>query len=406
MADRREYGTGSLYQRTSDWRWIGTIEAGWNANGSRRRVPVSAKGCVDGCPPRCKHRAEIRRRLRDKQREIETDGLPTTSGSASVKRWADQWLTMKRTELRPKAYNAAASPVRKWIVPTIGHRRLDLLTPADVRAVHQACRAAGRSSADVHRVLINLLRSAVAEGHAVPQRVLTVKAPATAPSDRAALTADETVAALQVASTLPHGTRWAVALLYGVRQGECLGLVEDCIDFDARVIRLEWQLQALPYVVPRDRSSGFRVPDGFEARRLVDSWHLVRPKSRKGVRVLPLIPPMETALREWLNVRPANPWGLVWPAADGTPANPKADLIEWQGLQSVAEVGHPAGRYYYVHECRNVAATLLDDEGASDSVITSLLGHASIVTSRGYMTAHDAAKREAVARVAARLQLR
>lgn len=412
---RREWGEGSVYQRTSDWRWIATVEI---PGDGRRRATVSAKGCEGGCKPRCSHRNAVLKKLRKKQQDIEANGTPTQKASTTVKQWATAWLEIKKRTLSPNGYNAAASPVRKWIIPTIGHKRLDSLTPADLRSVADAQRAAGRrgaTAAATHRTLLNLLRAAIVEGHQVPQRVLLVPAPKADPSDRMDLPVAQAVACLEVASELPHGIRWALALIYGPRQGEVLGLVEDCVDFERHEIRLEWQLDNLPYNVARDRTSGFRVPDGYEARHLVDSWHLVRPKSKKGIRVLPMTPAFEDAMRDWLAVRPANPWGLVFPAADGTPANDKGDLAEWHAIQGAAslatydartdlgpvQVGHPAGRYFHIHECRNVTATQLGEAGVDPVVIQSLLGHATAAQSGEYRRIHRAPKLAAIEAVAA-----
>ncbi|WP_134740030.1 tyrosine-type recombinase/integrase [Nocardioides sp. 503] len=417
MAKRREYGEGSVYQRQSDRRWIATIEVGETAAGTRRRITVSVKST--GKPK--VDRAAVVKKLRDKRLAIEASGTPTQSARTTVKQWALAWLDIKKRTLAPRGYNAAASPVRRWIIPTIGHKRLETLTPADLRAVADAQRQAGRkeaTAAATHRTLLNLLRAAIVEGHQVPQRVLLVPAPKTAQSDRMDLTLPESVACLRVAADLPHGVRWAMALLYGPRQGEVLGLTEDYVDFDAHEIRLEWQLDNLPYNVARDRTSGFRVPDGYDARQLVDSWHLVRPKSKAGVRVLPMTPAFETAMRAWLEQRPANPWGLVFPAASGRPANDKSDLAEWYAIQGAAAlatyddrtelgpvpVGHPAGRYFKIHECRNVTATQLGEAGVDPEVIKSLLGHSTAAQSGEYRRIHRAPKLEAVELVASALQ--
>lgn len=392
MVKRREYGDGSIYQRASDGRWVATIEVGESPTGKRRRVTVSAKT-----------RAEVVRKLRDKKLAIEQGGLPTQSARTTVKQWAAAWLEIKERQLSPRGYNAAASSVRRWIVPTIGHRRLDVLTPADLRAVADAQRQAGRkeaTAAATHRTLLNMLRSAIVEGHQVPQRVLLVPAPRTAKSDRMDLSVEHSVACLRAAAELPHGTRWALALLYGVRQGEALGLTWDHVDFERDEIRIEWQLDNLPYRIPRDRSSGFRVPDGYEARHLVDAWHLVRPKSKKGFRTLPMFGGFRRAMEAWRDAAPANPWGLVWPTTTGRPVNDKTDLREWHALQAQAGVAHPAGRPYHVHECRNVTATQLGETGADPVVIQSLLGHATAAQSGDYRRIHRQPKKDALAKVA------
>ena len=403
---RQDYGTGSLFQRASDWRWVATFEAGWNAEGGRRRVTVSGKGCEGGCPVRCTHRTTIRRKAERKAAELERG--EATTGRATVKQWADDYLVMRQRDMSPKGYNAAASPIRKWIVPTIGHRRLEQLTPADVRAVADAQRKAGRQGGDTHRVLKTMLKAAIAEGHQVPPRVLEVKAPKAQKSDRQSMTVDEGLACIAVAGEMPHGVRWLFTLLYGQRQGECLGLTWDAIDFEVGAFGeavIEWQLQPLPYKVPRDRSSGFRVPDDHESRHLVDSYHLIRPKSRAGYRVAPLLEPVRNALLAWQEVAPESPHNLVWPEPNGRPRNDKHDRAEWHALQTKAGVAHPSGRPYHVHECRNFAATMLLEADVPEHVITDLLGHSTLVTSLKYRTRRREPLLEAMQRVGERLQL-
>jgi integrase len=412
----QRYGEGGLYQRASDGMWVGTIEAGWTSDGKRRRTPVYGKT-----------EAIARRKLRDKKLAIERDGHSDMSERETVKSWAEKWLAIVVTTLRPNSYDNTASAVRVWIIPTIGHRRLNQLTPADVRAVVEAARKAGRTSTtmrNAHITLISMLKAAMIEGAQIPARVLMVKAPAKATSDREAMTIPHALAVLRVASELPHGSRWAFALLHGARRSECLGLIRDCVDFEKDEVRCEWQLQTLRYLDPKDKSRGFRIPDGFEARHLVDSYHLTRPKSKKGFRVFPLVPAMREALEGWLAIAPDNPWGLVWPTVTGRPANSKHDLEEWHALQGAASViadphderrlidlapilvEHPAGRYYHLHEARHLTATQLKEEGVDDHTITSLMGHSSILTSRGYMHERRDSALAAMEKVARVLELR
>lgn len=394
---RRQYSTGSVYQRASDGKWVATIEAGWTERGTRRRLTITGKT-----------EAQTKTKLKEKQRQIAREGMPSTSHRTTVKTWAEQWLEVRLRSVRPKPWATDASAVRKWIVPTIGHKRLDALTPADIRAVANAQRAAGKSTTTAkrtHTTLTGMLRAAIIEGFNVPERVLLVRGPEIAVNDRDAMSVIEALAILREASYLPHGSRWAMAFLHGMRQGECLGLTRDSVDLERGLIVVQWQLQPLPYIDHRNKALGFQVPDGFEVRHLTGAYHLTRPKSKKGYRTIPLVPAMHEALTDWLALAPDNPWGLVWPTAKGLPANAKDDLNEWYGLQGNAGVGHAAGRYYYVHEARHATATRLKEEGVDDHTITALLGHSSILTSRGYMHTSTAASLDALTRVAERYQL-
>lgn len=400
-AKRRQYGTGSVYQRSSDGRWIGTFQAGWTDRGTRRVVTVSATT-----------EAECKRRLSKKLREYESDSGATGGGHKTVKTWCEAWLEVHVTKARPKYYATDASAVRKWIVPTIGSKRLDTLTPGDVRSVGNAVRKAGRSTttaAYVHGVLIRALDAAAADGLTVSRLAREVAGPGKAANDRDAVPTEHALAILDVASRMPDGSRWVAAFLQGMRQGECLGLTWEAVDLDAGTLDVSWQLQALPYL---DRKAGtFKIPDGYEARRLHGATHLVRPKSRSGWRVIPLVPWMTAALATWRAAAPESPHGLVWPTANGRGRSSTADRDAWYALQLAADVTPTDERAqrdparYLLHECRHATATLLLEAGVDEAVITAIMGHSSIVSTRGYQHVSQALARRALDGVAERLRL-
>lgn len=393
---RRQYGTGTLYQRASDGRWYGGVQAGWTPAGRRRVITRSGKD-----------EAEVKRKLAALQREIARNGLPTMgAGRTTVKAWADVWLRQAQRRLRPNAYATTASAVNLWIVPTIGHRPLASLTPGDVRAVAEEIRKAGRKPSTAlraHAELISLLRAAMLEGHEVPPRVLLVDRPGINVNDRRAMSAVEAVRILEVAAQLPHASRWVAALLQGMRQGEALGLTWEAVDRRPGVLDVSWQLQALPYIDRRRRGLGFRIPDNFEARQLTGRMHLTRPKTRAGWRVIPVVPWMARSLERWREIAPESPHDLVWPAFDGRPADAKDDLEEWKALQATAGVSHPAGRYYVGHEARHTAVTLLLEAGVEREVIEAIVGHARLVDAYVHAPAERLA--EGLGRVARILEL-
>lgn len=402
---KRGYGEGSIYQRASDGLWIGTYEAGWTSDWKRRRIQISAK-------TESQARSKLNRRIN----EIRDEGaVGSVDARTTVKTWARTWLAERATKARPTTFTADRSAVTQWIVPTIGHRRLADLSRADVRLVMEAQRKAGKSDSTrrrTHSTLRTMLKSARAEGHSVPLRVLEVEAPPPGVNDRTNLSVEQSIAILGEATKLPHASRWVAALLQGMRQAECLGLTWEQVDLDRRLLVLSWQLQPLPYKIPRDRESGFRVPDGFEHRQVAGRMHLVRPKTKAGWRVIPLVPWMVTVLTEWRAEAPDNPHGLVWPDSDGRPGDQKADDAEWYSLQEATGVHHPTRKTYEglpapytVHEARHATATLLLEAGIDPAVIIAILGHSTILTSRGYMHTDTALLGAALEKVAKRLEL-
>ena len=212
---RRAYGTGGVsYDNTRD-RWVGTVELGWTSRGTRRRKKVYGRS-----------KAEAVRKVREASREA-TPAESDVRAGTTVKAWAQTWLTTKAETDRPTTYQATASQVRNWIIPTLGHRRLDRLTPGDRRALTRAIRAAGRADSTANRadaVLGKMLSDAVIEGHAVPAAVREVKLRVKTESPRADIPLPDALAILAAASTRPDASRWVAALLQGMRPAECLGL--------------------------------------------------------------------------------------------------------------------------------------------------------------------------------------
>lgn len=390
---RRQYGTGSIYQRASDGRWFGVLEAGYTKNGTRRRPTVSAKT-----------EAEVKTKLKAKARAL-SRGDEGASNRVTVKTWAAAWLDETRRTVTPNAHTTDRAAVG-WIISTIGHCRLDQLTPTHIREVRNAVIAAGNSTSTAlryHGTLIRLLKAAVEEGYAVPDRAIAIKGPSKAVSDRTAMSVEESLLMLAQAGSLPHGSRWLAAFLQGARQGECLGLTWP--DVTGGVLKLEWQLQPLPYADKKDRSKGFRVPDGYEVRQLEGRLHLVRPKSKAGWRVAPIVGPMRAALDHWEAIAPPSPHGLVWPGADGRPRDENDDRAEWYDMQDAAGVRHPSGRHYFVHEARHTTATLLRALKVPEADRVAIMGHSSYASTIGYEHVDLTSIREALEQVAARLQL-
>jgi integrase len=328
------------------------------------------------------------------------------SARVTVEEWAATWLPIQERERRPKTYAGYRSAVTTWIVPTIGQRPLAALGPADLRAIADALRSAGRAATTaryIQTVLIKMLRDAIVEGHAVPTRALAAKRSATATNDRTSIPLEQATAILRVAAGDPDGSQWAAAFLQGLRQGERLGLTWDCVDLEAGTMEISWQLQSLTHAV--GRSGPLRLPDDYVHRQLYGSLSLVRPKTGHGRRVIPLVPWMTESLRVWRAVAPPSPHGLVWPRPDGQPMSTHADRARWRALQDRSGARHPSGRYWVGHEIRHTTATLLMNLGVDETIRMAILGHASIETTRRYQHTDLEHARAALAGAAAVLGL-
>jgi integrase len=159
------------------------------------------------------------------------------------------------------------------------------------------------------------------------------------------------VRALEAA--LPGRYRALVTLAAGtgLRQGECLGLTVDRVDFLRRVVTVDRQLVT---VVGREP---FLAP----------------PKTSASARTVPLPQAVLDALAAHLAAYPAADDGLVFTNEYGRPIRRTAFGSTWRA--TVAAGGAPAGTGF--HDLRHFYASLLIRHGESVKVVQARLGHAS-----------------------------
>ncbi|WP_236746289.1 N-terminal phage integrase SAM-like domain-containing protein, partial [Mycobacteroides abscessus] len=104
-------------------------------------------------------------KLRTLRKEV-AEGRATVTGSTTVGRWLRKWIDeIHGPSLRPKAYTDYESIIRLHITPAIGHKRLDVLTAEDVRAMYREMqKTSTRTAAQSHIILRKALGDAMKEG--------------------------------------------------------------------------------------------------------------------------------------------------------------------------------------------------------------------------------------------------
>jgi site-specific recombinase XerD len=367
---RAQYGTGTKPARRSDGLWVARVEGGYTDTGNRRRIVVSAKT-----------EAACKVKLKELQRELAAGQQRGIDPRKTVKAWAETWLPIHAQKVRPTTYTTDAGTIRKWIIPTLGHRRLSEVSPADLRALRDAITGAGRSTttaAHAHRVLRKMLRDAFVEGYTIQQRILEVEAPQKAASDREAIPLEHALRILAITDRRPDHARWTAGMLMGIRQGETLGLTWDVLDLDAGVMDISWQLQRL--------GEGHATPDGWEARHLTGHMWLTRPKTSAGSRQIPMGATLHAALTDTRARWRGNPWGLVWVDDHGEPIKAEDDRATFYAIQAQAGVAHPSGRPWYGHEMRHFAISYLLALGVDRALIQRIVGQSKLVESYVHIT--------------------
>jgi integrase len=387
---RVTYGKGTFYYREKDHRWVGAFLAGQTLSGKPRRIVVTDK-----------KEDEAWKKFEAAQEEWIKHG-PLADGlqpGQTVAGWAEKWLEIRETKVRPKTQAQDRTNVNRWIIPAIGRKRLEKLTAEHMRLVGEAPITAGLSLSTANsaqRTLHKLLRDAVAEGYRIPEMIFAADKEGRGTSKRTRMSKDEVSKVFAKAYEIyPDAVRFFLAVLYGARQSEILGLTWDRVILygDSQKnstvvgeIRLTYQVQQLP----KDPSSGKYVHRrDDDVRQLVDAWHLVPTKTKAGTRSVPLISAVADELVAWKlrceREHYANPYNLVFPRINGQerylgyPRNPKQDLAEWKAVQKEAGVCKSDGSHYLLHEARHSMISMLADAGTPRHIIEMLVGQVELV---------------------------
>lgn len=418
MPKKRSHGDGALYFVKQQNLWRGVVDVGYWPNGRRRQKTVTSKT-----------QRGAQAKLREILKEISDYGAPLDK-AMTVEAWAKHWLeTVCRPHMKPKPYSAYRSNVNVWVIPIIGKKRIAQLKPSDLRLISVAISDAGRSSTTalkLHNLMSAMLESARLDGIVGRNVARDVVAPKAAVSTRDALPTDHALAVLSAAAGHVDGTRWWVALLAGMRQGERIGATLDSINFDTNLFTVQWSLTEATFEHrcgpqvdgkwPCGKTRGGSCPDrrlivadGLDYKQLDGRLCLVRPKSGK-TRTYPLIPQLAEALKRYLTATASvpNPHGLIWRNEDGTPLTATQDNEAWRALLLEAGVITPeqakapkdravgTSEPPTTHWARHTTATVLMELGVDAKIIGEIVGHASTQITQRYQHVSSTAAQAAM----------
>lgn len=323
---------------------------------------------------------EARIRLETAKRQAAEGTL--VIGSRTVEWWMTHWLE-RIAPRRVKTLTLAGyeSKVRRYIIPHLGHYRLDQLQPEHIRVWHDTLRQSGgregkplaeASVRQAHAILSKALTDAVRDRKLGRSPAESVDAPGTETAERERLTLAQAQAALKAAGDDP---RWWLAIFYGMRQGECLGLRWGDVDLEAKTLTIAQTLQM---------SKG-TVTFG-------------PPKSRASRRTIPLLGQIEARLRL---ARPEDveSEALVF-QKEGEAVRPWIDSRAWHTF--LDEAGLPS---VALHSARNTAADVMEAAGVPDRLVAQILGHGTVRMTHRYTRAELAQMVDGLAAAAAVLEL-
>jgi integrase len=308
-------------------------------------------------------------------------GIPVPTRSAKLAEWLPYWLDhIIKPKRKPTTYAKYEFHVRLYLIPMLGTKRLESLSPADVRTflarlAHQTTAATAKES---HRVLRSALTSACREELISRNVVSLVDPPAVEPRLPAPWTLTETLRFLTAARGDPLYAAFILALALGLRRGEIVGLRWVNIDLDNRVIYVRRQVQRVRGDLYEDDPKGRRRRPVPLPRICVVAlrWQHLRQAALR-----------QTAGPQWQET------GYVFTTRTGRPVEARNIYRSFGRLSRKA--GVPIIR---LHDARHGCATLLTSQGVPPRVVMEILGHSQIgVTMNVYTHVVQNTQREALA---------
>ncbi len=350
---KRANNEGSIYQRTSDGRWVASIIVDYSNGRAKRRVFYGTT------------QAEALDKLKAARTKLQS-GHPIPPERYTVGKLLDEWLAqVVKAKNRPSTYRRHADIVRVHIKPSLGHVRLAKLRPGQVQALLNDKLASGLSPRSVAYIRV-VLRAALHHGMrwglvGINAAALTDPPPASK-HQVTPMTVDDARRLLEAIRGHENEHLFVVALASGLRQGELLGARWQDFDQESGTLKVTYSLQKI---------------DG--------QYRLVKPKTDQSRRTVALPDIAVTALRaqrdrqtferaaagaEWNNEH-----DLIFATPLGAPFHGPTITRRFQAC--LASVGIPRQRF---HDLRHGTATLMLAQGVPLKVVQEVLGHTTITT--------------------------
>lgn len=382
MAKRRANGEGTVTKR-ADGRYQAAAYV-YRPDGTRMRRFVYGKS-----------REDVASKLTQIQ-EMTRQGIPAASSTMAFGDYLTYWLSaIAPQRLKPATLASYEGFTRLYISPALGKKRLNRLSPADVRrflaefksaclcclrgadkerpeekrsccAVGRCCerRPSARTVQYVHAVVRSALQQAVREELIVRNVARIVETPTVEHQEVRPLDSGEVKLLLKATRTHRLHALWVLLISTGLRRGEVLALAWSDVDLAAGTLRVRRNVQRI------HRELVFGTPKTARSVRTVSL-------PRRAVQAL--MEHRETQDRErkiagakW-KPAPGQPSGLIFTTSTGRVIDPRSLNRMLTILCRDAKI-----RRVRVHDLRHTCASLLLAQGVDARTIMETLGHSTI----------------------------
>lgn len=327
----------------------------------------------------------------------------------SVADYLDEWLELRKPELRPNSIQAYTQRIKLQIKPALGKYRLSAITAADIQRLINDLFAQGVSRETIARtksVLTNALKYAVEpmgylqhapiDGVKLPsRRVRPPVPPRTRP--REPITQEDWLRIKELLSGKNGYLAFVIGYHTGMRVGEVLGLSWEDIDFDNRTLHVRHQQQHLGKEL-------FITEPKFESSRVISMddtliAELLNEKQHQQQQA--------TLLEEQYPQYTYDATGKLIMGGEGTPFDPVCRrqggfVLRYAPITYCVSLVHKKLNLprFDFHTLRHTHAAMLVSAGISPLLVQERLGHKNIQITLGlYASLTDVARAKETAAI-------
>ena len=338
---RRGKNEGSIYKKKNGtWRALISLDS--------KRVSFTAKT-----------RAECHDWLRKMLDQID-QGMTYKGRQLTLKAYLCGWIETKKNSLRPKPAQQYERLIRTYIIPGIGHIKLQELTLRRINIFYSHLSSKGKGTRTIryiHSILHAAIEQAVKEGILGKNPAHGAILPRQSNKEMGVLTEQQVTQFLITANQSRYRSLYHLAIVTGMRQSELLGLKWADIDWIKGSIKVRRQAQTIRgqgivFLEPKTRASIRSIVVGEGVLQELGEHRYQQQKT------------IQFADSNWQD------FDLIFCTKKGTPISQRNLLrdfhrvLEKAGLQRIR-----------FHDLRHTAASLMINHGVPIVVVSKILGH-------------------------------
>lgn len=351
---RGAQGAGTIRQR-KDGRWEARYTVGRDPS-TGKQIQRSVYGATQ---------QEVRKKLAQFTTALDS-GTYKEPCKMTVGQWLDIWTADYMGGVKPSTAFLYGEQIRLYIKPALGAVKLEALNTHTIQGFYNGLsieREEGKalspkSVKNIHGILHKALQQAVAVGYIRFNPADACTLPRAEKKEISPLDEEQIATFLKAIEGHRHELLYKVALFTGMREGEVLGLMWDCVDFEKGTITIKRQLR-------REQKKG-------------GAYYITTPKNGKPRTITPA--PWVMKLLRSQKARQAEQqlkMGQLWENSGMVFTNETGGYLSYRTVYDcfkriVAQMGTPSTRF---HDLRHTFAVASLRAGDDIKTVQGNLGH-------------------------------